>query len=50
MKSKRERQTLYDITYMWNLKYDTDELIYETETGSHNHPFKKTDKNTKLYM
>jgi len=50
MKSKRERQTLYDITYMWNLKYDTDELIYETETGSHNHPFKKTDKNAKLYM
>ena len=24
----------YDITYMWNLKYDTDELIYETETDS----------------
>ena len=20
---------------MWNLKYDTDELIYETETDSH---------------
>ena len=25
---------LYDITYMWNLKYDTIELIYKTETGS----------------
>ena len=22
----------YDITYMWNPKYDTNELIYETET------------------
>ena len=32
MKSKRERQIPYDITYMWNLKYDTNELIYETET------------------
>ena len=34
MKSDRERQTSYDITYMWNLKYDTNELIYETETDS----------------
>ena len=33
-KSERERQISYDITYMWNLKYDTDELIYETETDS----------------
>ena len=24
----------YDITYMWNLKYDTNELMYETETDS----------------
>ena len=24
--SKSERQILYDITYMWNLKKDTDEL------------------------
>ena len=23
-----------DITYMWNLKYDTNELICETETDS----------------
>ena len=22
----------YDITYMWNLKYDINELIYKTET------------------
>ena len=24
----------YDITYVWNLKYNTNELIYETETDS----------------
>ena len=24
----------YDITYMCNLKYDTNELIYKTETDS----------------
>ena len=33
-KSERERQIPYDITYMWNLKYDTNELICETETES----------------
>ena len=33
-KSDRERQISYDITYMWNLKYDTNEPIYETETES----------------
>ena len=32
--SKSERQILYDITYVWNLKYDRNELIYETETDS----------------
>ena len=32
--SERERQIPYDITYMWNLKYDTNELVYETETDS----------------
>ena len=32
--SERERQMPYDITYMWNLKYDTKEHIYETETDS----------------
>ena len=30
----RQRQILYDITYMWNLKQDTNALIYETETDS----------------
>ena len=28
--NKSERQIPYDITYMQNLKYDTNELIYET--------------------
>ena len=32
--SERERQIPYDITYMWNLKYDTNEIIYKTETDS----------------
>ena len=31
-KSERERQMPYDITYMWNLKYDTKQYIFETET------------------
>ena len=33
-KSERERQISYDITYTGNLKYDTNELIYETETDA----------------
>ena len=33
-KSERERQMPYDITYMWNLKDDTNEPICETETES----------------
>ena len=33
VKSEGERQ-IYDITYMWNLKYYTDELINETEIDS----------------
>ena len=32
--SLRERQILYDVVYMWNVKYDTNEHIYETETDS----------------
>ena len=28
--SQKERQIPYDITYMWNLKYDTNEHIYKT--------------------
>ena len=30
--SQRERQISRDITYVWNLKYDTNEPIYETES------------------
>ena len=33
-KLDRERQKSYDITYMWNLKNDTNELIYKTDTDS----------------
>ena len=33
-KSERERQILYDIIYMWNLKYDINQYIYETKTDS----------------
>ena len=33
-KSEGERQILYDITYMWNLKYGTNEPTYKTETDS----------------
>ena len=32
VKSEREIQIPYDIIYMWNIKYDTNERIYETET------------------
>ena len=31
-KSEREKQIPYDMTYMWNLKYDTNEHIYKTKT------------------
>ena len=38
MKSERERQIPYEITYMWNLKKkkknDTNEPIYKTEIDS----------------
>ena len=33
-KSERERQIPDDIIYTWNLKYDTKEPMYETETDS----------------
>ena len=32
--SQQERQIPYDITYMWNLKYGTNELTYKAETDS----------------
>ena len=34
-KSDRERQISYDTIYLWNLKNDTNELIYTTEIDSH---------------
>ena len=36
-KSERERQILipYDITYMWNLKSDTNKLTYKKKTDLH---------------
>ena len=34
VKSDRERQIPYDITYMWTLKKGTSELIYKTEAES----------------
>ena len=34
----RQRQISYDITYMWNQKNDTNELIDKTETNSHRKP------------
>ena len=33
---KEKDKTPYNITYMWNLKYDTNELIYRIETD-HGH-------------
>ena len=34
-KSEGERQKIsYTIIYMWNQKYDTNELVYEMETDS----------------
>ena len=32
--SERKRQIPYDITYMWNLKYNANKYIYETKTDS----------------
>ena len=33
-KLHKERQMPYDITYLWNLKNDTNELIYKIEIDS----------------
>ena len=33
-KPEREGQIPYGITYMWNLKYGTNEPMYKTETDS----------------
>ena len=34
--SEGKRQKPRDITYMWNLKYDTNEHVYKTETDVEN--------------
>ena len=34
VKSEREGQIPCDITYMWTLKYGTNEPVYKTETDS----------------
>ena len=33
-KWEQKRQIPYDITYMWNIKYVTNEPVYRTETDS----------------
>ena len=42
----RERQ-ISDIAYMWNLKYDTNKLIYETEMDSQHRDRLVVDKGEK---
>ena len=32
--NQKEKDKYHDTTYMWNLKYDPNKLIYETETDS----------------
>ena len=32
--NQKKTQILYDIAYMWNLKYNTNQHIYETKTDS----------------
>jgi len=32
--SQKEKDISYDITYMWNLQYGTNEPTYKTETDS----------------
>ena len=34
--SQKEKDKYCDITYMWNLKYDPNEIICEIETDSYN--------------
>ena len=32
--SQKDKHHILSFPYMWNLKYDTNELTYKTETGS----------------
>ena len=34
IKASRSEKDKRDIAYMWNLKYETNELVYKTETDS----------------
>ena len=34
-KSERERQISYDITHLWNLKYNTNEPIYKRDSQTY---------------
>ena len=43
-KSERERQIPHDVTYMWSLKYDTNEPMYETETLRENRLISKGEE------
>ena len=40
-KSKTERKIPYNIIYVWNLKYDTNELIYRTDSQPQRADFAK---------
>ena len=33
-KSERKRQMPYAMSYMWNIKHDTNKFIYQTETNT----------------
>ena len=33
-KSDKERQILYDVTYMWNVKINANEFIYKIEVDA----------------
>ena len=46
----RQRQISYDITYMWNLKYDPNEFIYKTERDSHTHTHTHTHTTANLCL
>ena len=35
LSEERKREMPYDITYMWNLKYDVNEPVCETEAESY---------------
>ena len=44
-KSERERQIPYDITYMWNLKYGTNEPFHRKENHRHGEQYGSTSEN-----